>query len=155
MNRSIGRETKPARVVLRVMAGMLVGAAAACTGVESSSPPQTSVGGQSFVPGSPRLRDSDDRLFMERTLQNALEFNRTLQAAVWRNAATGASGTVTPTRTFRPAPAVWCREFESSVTVSDRRQTSTGTACREWDGTWHVVDETPVPAADAALHSLP
>lgn len=33
-----------------------------------------------------------------------------------------------------------CREFEQVIYVEGRRQTATGTACREDDGTWRIVD---------------
>ncbi len=33
-----------------------------------------------------------------------------------------------------------CREFEQVIYVDGRRQTATGTACREGDGTWRIVD---------------
>lgn len=33
-----------------------------------------------------------------------------------------------------------CREFEQVIYVDGRRQTATGTACREYDGTWRIVD---------------
>jgi len=33
-----------------------------------------------------------------------------------------------------------CREFEQAIFVDGRRQTATGTACREDDGTWRIVE---------------
>lgn len=33
-----------------------------------------------------------------------------------------------------------CREFEQAIYVDGRRQTATGTACREADGTWRIVE---------------
>ena len=33
-----------------------------------------------------------------------------------------------------------CREFEQEIYIDGRRQTATGTACREMDGTWRIVE---------------
>ena len=33
-----------------------------------------------------------------------------------------------------------CREFEQVIYVDGRRQTATGTACRQYDGTWRIVE---------------
>lgn len=33
-----------------------------------------------------------------------------------------------------------CREFEQVIYIDGRRQTAVGTACREYDGTWRIVE---------------
>ncbi|MFT3811511.1 MAG: glycine zipper 2TM domain-containing protein [Micropepsaceae bacterium] len=33
-----------------------------------------------------------------------------------------------------------CREYEQVIYIDGRRQTATGTACRDFDGTWQIVE---------------
>jgi surface antigen len=37
----------------------------------------------------------------------------------------------------QPGP---CREFQTEIIIDGRRQPAHGTACRQPDGTWHVVN---------------
>lgn len=82
----------------------------------------------------------DDRLFMRRTTQDALEVNRLWQTSVWRNPRSGNAGSVTPTRTYRTADGVFCREFEVTLaTDGDDADRALRAACRRADGTWRLV----------------
>ena len=74
--------------------------------------------------------DKADRLYAERTAQNALEYNRTGQTSTWRNPDSGHAGTMTPTRTFLTDRGEDCREFETTVSIDGRMETATGRACR-------------------------
>ncbi len=57
----------------------------------------------------------------------------------WNNPATGNYGTVTPTRGGYAADGAYCREFQQTVTVGNRTQDAYGTACRQPDGSWKMV----------------
>lgn len=62
------------------------------------------------------------------------------QSIVWSNPETGHSGTVTPIREGRiPSTGEYCREFQQTVQVGGRSQQAYGTACRQPDGSWRVV----------------
>jgi len=69
---------------------------------------------------------------------DSLEHNQTNQPASWKNPDSGNAYTVTPTRTYsaenRP-----CRDYTTEVVIDGRRETATGTACRE-NGTWRVIN---------------
>jgi surface antigen len=62
------------------------------------------------------------------------------QSIVWSNPESGHSGTVTPVREGRVASTgEYCREFQQTVTVGGQSQQAYGTACRQPDGSWRVV----------------
>lgn len=81
---------------------------------------------------------------MNDTLQYALEYNKTSQAADWVNPDTARSGVVTPVRTFFDDQGRPCREFSTSITFNGgEQQKGYGTACRQSNGNWHVVSNGP------------
>jgi surface antigen len=87
-----------------------------------------------------RSLDRADRLAMRRNAQQALETTRSHQTSTWVNPDTGNSGTFTPVRTYRSEAGRYCREYEQTVTVAGRQQQAYGTACRQPDGTWKIVN---------------
>jgi len=82
--------------------------------------------------------DDRDRRLAAVAAQQALEDNRTGQAATWRNPDSGHGGTIVPTRTYQAAGGQYCREFQQSVTIDGKRQDAYGTACRQPDGSWRI-----------------
>lgn len=70
----------------------------------------------------------------------ALERNRTNQAASWYNPDTGNQVTVIPTRTYTASSGQTCREYDTTVNIDGRRERAHGTACRQADGTWQIVN---------------
>jgi surface antigen len=83
--------------------------------------------------------DRADQLEMERTTQKTLETTPTGQASAWRNPDTGNQGTVTPVHTYIGADGQNCREYQQKITVGGRSQQGYGTACRQADGSWKIV----------------
>ena len=67
-----------------------------------------------------------------------LESNRTHQATTWHNPDTGYDYTVTPTRTYEVAEGP-CREFTTDAVIGGKKQQVYGTACRQADGSWKVI----------------
>jgi surface antigen len=57
----------------------------------------------------------------------------------WSNPETGHSGTVTPTRQGTDQSGNQCREYQSTVTIGGKTEQAYGTACRQPDGSWRVV----------------
>ncbi|HLT76889.1 MAG TPA: RT0821/Lpp0805 family surface protein [Ferrovibrio sp.] len=82
--------------------------------------------------------DKADRTAMERASQQATTapIGQTIS---WRNPDSGNSGTVTPTREGTSSSGEYCREFQQSVTVGGKTEQAYGTACRQPDGSWKVV----------------
>lgn len=81
--------------------------------------------------------DKADQLYAERAAGQALESN---QPAQWSNPDSGNSGTIAPTRTYQTAQGEYCREYQQTVTVGGESQQAYGTACRQPDGTWRIVN---------------
>jgi surface antigen len=84
--------------------------------------------------------DDQDRLEAERSAQRALETNPDGVPATWNNPNSGHSGSTTPTRTYQASSGDNCREYTTSVVIDGRTETATGTACRQADGTWKIVN---------------
>lgn len=71
--------------------------------------------------------------------QRALETYRSNQTSSWVNPDSGNQYTVTPTNTFQNSSNQYCREFQTTVTVGGELHKGYGTACRQPDGQWKVV----------------
>ena len=83
--------------------------------------------------------DRADKLYAERSAQQALEYNAQGQTAAWRNPDTGHRGSTTPVDTYRTASGEDCRVYETDVTIDGRTERATGRACRQGDDTWRVI----------------
>lgn len=83
--------------------------------------------------------DERDRLMMGQSFQVALERAPDNQSSSWRNPNTGNSGYTTPTRTVVASNGTPCREFTQTVTIGGKPQQAYGTACRQADGSWKIV----------------
>jgi surface antigen len=84
--------------------------------------------------------DRADRLYAERNAQQTLETSPIGQTSGWRNPDTGHSGSITPTRTYQTASAGPCREYTQTVNIGGQIEQAYGTACRQSDGSWKVVN---------------
>lgn len=82
--------------------------------------------------------DNADREYAMRNSWYALERTPAGTTSVWRNPDSGHSGSVTPLRTWE-TDAGYCREFEQTIRVGGRSERGYGTACREPDGSWRIV----------------
>ncbi len=83
--------------------------------------------------------DKADRLQAERAGYRAFEYNRSGEASSWRNPDSGNSGYVTPRPAYQSSNGQYCREYSQTINVGGDRETATGTACRQRDGTWKIV----------------
>ncbi|HEY4135051.1 MAG TPA: RT0821/Lpp0805 family surface protein [Alphaproteobacteria bacterium] len=60
----------------------------------------------------------------------------------WSNPQSGNYGTITPVREGTDSSTgAYCREFQQTVTIGGKAESAYGTACRQPDGTWKVVDQ--------------
>ncbi|MBY0501262.1 MAG: glycine zipper 2TM domain-containing protein [Alphaproteobacteria bacterium] len=82
--------------------------------------------------------DQADRAKAERTYQSALESSPVGKTAQWRNPDSGNYGTITPVKTYQ-GPQGYCREFQQTVTIGGRTERAYGTACRQPDGSWQLI----------------
>ena len=83
--------------------------------------------------------DQRDRELASQSNQYALEANRAGQPSTWQNPDSGHSGSITPTRTYQTSQGQFCREYQQTVVVGGESQDAYGTACRQPDGSWRVV----------------
>src|SRR5690606_16529949 len=78
--------------------------------------------------------DKVDRMEMQRALETA----PTGRSVNWSNPDSGYRYTVQPTRTYY-RERLPCREYVTSAFIDGRSETIRGSACRQPDGSWHVV----------------
>jgi surface antigen len=83
--------------------------------------------------------DDRDRVRMSESTQRALERNKTGQTSTWQNPDSGNSGTITTTRTSQ-REGRYCREYTQTLTVGGKTEKGYGTACRQPDGSWEIVN---------------
>jgi len=83
-----------------------------------------------------RYMDQSD----EARSQRALEYNRDRQSSSWSNPNTGANFTTTPISTYRDSSGKNCREYQTDIYVDGRREAGHGTACRQPDGSWRIMN---------------
>ena len=62
------------------------------------------------------------------------------QTITWNNPNSGNSGSVTPVREGKAASGEYCREFQQTVTIGGKSENAYGTACRQPDGSWKIVE---------------
>ncbi|MBI2235591.1 MAG: glycine zipper 2TM domain-containing protein [Magnetospirillum sp.] len=84
--------------------------------------------------------DRADEMYANRAGQQAFETAPMGRPIAWNNPDSGAYGNITPTRTFQAAPSQYCREYHQTVVVGGQQQESYGTACRQPDGSWKVMN---------------
>lgn len=84
--------------------------------------------------------DRADRIAAARTAQVTLETAPTGQTATWSNPDSGHSGTLTPVRTYQQPNGGYCREYQQTVTVGGQTERAYGTACRQPDGSWKIIN---------------
>jgi surface antigen len=71
----------------------------------------------------------------------ALEHAPSGQRIAWRNPDAGNTlYTVTPTQTFQTQDGRYCREYIADARIGGRVQQTYGTACRQPDGSWQIVN---------------
>jgi surface antigen len=84
--------------------------------------------------------DDRDKEMAAKAAQQAFENNQAGTPSTWQNPDSGASGTITPTRTYQIENGQYCREYTQEIRVGGEKHESYGTACRQPDGSWKVVN---------------
>ncbi len=85
------------------------------------------------------LDDRDKRMAAE-AAQRAMETSPSGKPVAWQNPDSGHSGSVTPTRTYQTATGSYCRDYTTNVMIDGKQERAAGTACRQPDGTWRVMN---------------
>lgn len=84
--------------------------------------------------------DRADLAYYNQTSQKAMETAQAGQSLPWKNPETGNSGTITPSNYYQTASGQYCREYQQTITVGGKSQQGHGTACRQPDGSWQIVE---------------
>ena len=79
---------------------------------------------------------ADNSYYYDDAFENAAPY----QTVAWQNADTGYRGTIEPQGWYQDERGNDCREFSQEIYIDGRRQEATGTACRQYDGTWRIVE---------------
>jgi surface antigen len=69
-----------------------------------------------------------------------LEYTPAGTPTTWRNPDSGHSGTITPVRTYQTSAGTHCREYQQTVVIGGEKHQGYGTACRQPDGSWKIVN---------------
>jgi surface antigen len=86
------------------------------------------------------LLDQRDKELQAKAASQAFESAQSGKAVAWQNPDNGHAGTITPTRTYQTAQGAYCREYQQTVTIDGKKENSFGTACRQPDGSWRIVN---------------
>jgi surface antigen len=84
--------------------------------------------------------DERDQQQAYSTAHYALDHNQDGQTSTWSNPQNNTGGYTTPTDTYQTASGGTCRTYETGVSAGGQDQSGTGTACRQPDGTWKLVN---------------
>jgi surface antigen len=84
--------------------------------------------------------DAADRRQAQQATVRALESTPSGASVPWRNPDSGNSGTVTPVQTYQTHTGQYCREYQQTVTIGGQQHQSYGTACRQPDGSWRIMN---------------
>jgi surface antigen len=82
--------------------------------------------------------DNADLAAYNQASQRAMENGQPGQALPWHSQ--NASGTVTPSNYYQSSNGQYCREYTQTITVGGSTKQGYGTACRQSDGTWKIVE---------------
>lgn len=83
-----------------------------------------------------RAMDEVDQNCVGQILEHAPD-GRTV---VWTGPQGGVPYQVTPVSTFQTQSGIYCREYTTATVIAGERQQLQGTACRQPDGSWQLVD---------------
>ena len=84
--------------------------------------------------------DRADQMYAQRSTTTALETGRSGQPVACTNPDTGHSGTIVPQPAYQTSAGQYCREYQQTVTVGGQQQQAYGTACRQPDGSWKMIN---------------
>jgi len=90
--------------------------------------------------GGRLARDRAVSDYERRAAYTAFESTPSGRPVEWRDPGAGSHGSYTPTRTYRSPGGEYCREYQQTVVIDGREQRAYGTACRQPDGSWRIVN---------------
>ena len=83
---------------------------------------------------------ADDVIYAAKTTQSGLETAKQGEVRLWKNPASGTSGSIEVGSTFIDEGGAFCRDYLESIKLSDGRTGKfENTACRTENGTWQWI----------------
>jgi surface antigen len=82
--------------------------------------------------------DQKDKQMAAEAATRAFEANRSGQSSAWSNPDSGNHGTITPTQTYQLATGQYCRQYTQNIFIGTEQHQTSGTACRQPDGSWKI-----------------
>jgi surface antigen len=134
-------ESNPKTTIGAVGGGVLGGLIAGAAGGNTAAIAASTVGGILLGGIVGNLLDERDKRLAAEASQKALETTPTGTSVPWRNPDNGHYGTVTPVKTYQAASGTYCREYQQTVTINGQKEKAYGTACRQPDGSWRIVNK--------------
>jgi surface antigen len=133
-------EANPKTTIGAVGGGTVGGLIAAAAGGNPAAIAASVIGGMLIGGLVGNLLDERDKRLAGEAANRAMESTPTGKPVAWQNPDSGHSGTVTPTKTYQTANGAYCRDYQTTVLIDGKQERATGTACRQADGTWKVVN---------------
>jgi surface antigen len=133
-------EANPKTTVGAAGGGLVGGLIAAAAGGNPAAIAASVIGGMLIGGMVGNLLDQRDKQMAAEAAHRAMETAPTGKPVAWSNPDSGHSGTVTPTKTYQTADGTYCREYQTTVLIDGKQERATGTACRQADGSWKVVN---------------
>ena len=96
---------------------------------------KSAVGALTGRQGNGRLAWSDEVCFTQ-TFEHAPD----RETITWGNTRRGAEYQVTPTKTVKTRSGEYCREYQATASVGGKITKTYGTACRQPDGSWKLIN---------------
>jgi surface antigen len=84
--------------------------------------------------------DRADQLALQQATQTTLETARSGESLPWLNPDSGNNGTVVAQRPYSNKTGQYCREYTQTINIGSQTSQAYGTACRQPDGTWQIVN---------------
>ena len=133
-------EQNPKTTAGAIGGGALGGLIAAAAGGNAATIAASAVGGILLGGLIGNALDERDKRMAAEAAQRALETAPTGRPVAWNNPDSGHYGTVTPVKTYQTAGGSYCREYQQTVTINGKQEKAYGTACRQPDGSWKIVN---------------
>ncbi len=133
-------QENPKTTIGAVGGGALGGLIAGAAGASGAGIAASVIGGILVGGLIGNLLDERDKKLAAEAAQKALETAPTGKPVAWQNPDNGHSGTVTVVKTYQTSSSNYCREYQQTVTIDGKQEKAYGTACRQPDGSWKVVN---------------
>jgi len=85
-----------------------------------------------------RLSENDKQMAAS-TAQQSLERQPSGTTSSWQNPDSGNAGSFQPQNVYQTLDGTYCRQYANTIVVDGRTETVNGTACRNADGSWRIV----------------